>query len=79
MARFDWSKATRLEAGRQAHAMGIGDFRTPARPAKRATEKQKNYIKILLAKTGRRQFTPRELSGMSIDGATRLIKELRGE
>lgn len=73
MAKMDWDKASRAQAWRDA---GKNAWRGNVPPATmRATLRQIEYLRALMAKAGRRAFTPAEESMLTIARASRLIAE----
>lgn len=74
MARMDYDKAHRAGQWRQS-VRDTWSGHVPS-PITRATDKQTNYIKVLLEKHGRRPFTAEEIATLTVASASRLIAEL---
>lgn len=75
MARMNWEK---VRAAQQWDTYVRKAPKPGPRPvlARAASEKQKDYIQGLLKKAGRRAFSADELDTLTIDSASRLIKDL---
>ena len=75
MSRLDWDKANRVRAWREGERTAWSG-RVPQAVTK-ASQKQLDYLAVLLAKNGRRAFTPDEAKAMTVAQASRMIENLK--
>lgn len=75
MSRLDWEKAGRVRAWRDSERSAWSGHVPPA--VLKASEKQIGYMQALLRRAGRRELTAVEVAALTMDGASRLIKEFK--